>query len=103
MATSLLINNITDFMTTSSIMQGGKLNNNVSNKQNTVLLSFVMIIIALLLKGFIVYLLYNYMVPKIMYSLSEHKSYETIESNFKPISFSESILLVILTNTLFSF
>ena len=40
--------------------------------------------------------------PKLIYSLSENKTLEMTEINFKPISFSESILLVIFTNTLFS-
>jgi hypothetical protein len=86
-------------------MDGGKLNNNInySNKQKNVLMSLLLILFVILLKGTIVYLLYNFLVPKIMYSFSENKSLEIIESNFKTISFSESVLLVILTNTLFTF
>jgi hypothetical protein len=94
----------------SSLMNGGKLNKNIqidntlyANKQKNVLISMIMILLLILLKGIIVYLLYNFLVPKIIYSLSENKSLETIESNFKEISFSESVLLVILTNTLFTF
>ena len=74
-----------------------------STKQTNVLIILLMTLIAILLKGLIVYLLYNFMAPKIIYSLSENKTLEIIESNFKPISFSESVLLVILTNTLFHF
>jgi hypothetical protein len=111
MSTTYLIQNIAELYTMSSFMEGGKLNKNnmkfdeisYTNKQNNILMSLLMILIALLLKGIIVYLLYNFLVPKIIYSLSENKSLETIENNFKQISFSESVLLVILTNTLFSF
>ena len=111
MSTSFLIQNIAELYTMSSYMQGGKLNKNniqidginYANKQKNILISLLMILFAILLKGVIVYLLYNFLVPKIIYSLSENKSLEIIESNFKPITFSESVLLVILTNTLFSF
>ena len=111
MSTTFLIQNIAELYTMSSYMEGGKLNKNniqidninYSNKQKNILISLLMILIAILLKGIIVYLLYNFIVPKIIYSLSENKSLEIIESNFKPIAFSESVLLVILTNTLFSF
>ena len=106
MSTSFLIQNISELFTISSMMEGGKMNKNSINyydKQRNVLMSFLLVLFVILLKGIIVYFLYNFMVPKIIYSLSENKTLETIESNFKPISFSESILLVILTNTLFSF
>jgi len=111
MSTTFLIQNIAELYTMSSFMQGGKINKNntyidninYTSKQHNILISLLMILIAILLKGIIVYLLYNFIVPKIIYSLSENKSLEIIESNFKPLSFSESVLLVILTNTLFSF
>ena len=111
MSASLLIQNISELYTMSSQMNGGKINKNnlqydnfnYTNKQKNLLLSLLMILFALLLKGFIVYLLYNFLVPKIKYSLSENKSLEEIESKFKEISFSDSVLLVILANTLFTF
>ena len=107
-ATTLLVQNIVDLFSMSSIMQGGKMNNSMNSnmydgKQKNILMIILMLLILLLIKGLIVYLLYNFMMPKLIYSLSENKSLEIIESNFKPISFSESVLLVILTNTLFSF
>jgi len=111
MSTTFLIQNIAELYTISSFMEGGKLNKNntyiesinYANKQKNILISLLIVLFAILLKGIIVFLLYNYLVPKIIYSLSENKSLEIIESNFKPISFSESVLLVILMNTLFSF
>ena len=107
MSSTLLIQDISELFSMSSIMQGGKLNNtnniNYTNKQTKILGDILGILIFILLKGCIVYLLYNFLVPKIIYSLSENKSLEIIESNFKTLSFSESILLVILANTLFVF
>jgi cytochrome b subunit of formate dehydrogenase len=104
-ATSLLVQNIAELFSISSVMQGGKMNNSMSNydgKQKNILMIILVLLVLLLIKGLIVYLLYNFMVPKIIYSFSENKSLEIIESNFKPISFSESVLLVILFNVLFT-
>jgi cytochrome b subunit of formate dehydrogenase len=106
-ATTLLVQNIVDLFSISSIMQGGKMNNSMNStmydgKQKNILMIILMLLILLLIKGLIVYLLYNFMMPKLIYSLSENKSLEIIESNFKTISFTESVLLVILFNVLFS-
>ena len=107
-ATGFLLQNITELFAHSSLMNGGSnnlnktLKVNVSNNQRNLLIYFIFIVFMLLLKGFIVYLSYNFIVPKIMYSISKNDNLENIESNFKPITYSESLLLVILTNTLFS-
>ena len=106
-ATGFLLQNITELFTHSSFMRGGSsinktLKDNVSNNQRNLFIYFIFILFMLLLKGFIVYLAYNFVVPKVMYSMSKNETLETIESNFKPITYSESLLLVILTNTLFS-
>lgn len=106
--TSLLIQNMTELFTlSSSMMDGGKLNKNMNNvmyesKQKNILIIILSIIVFILIKGLIVYLLYNFMMPKLIYSLSENKSLEIIESNFKTLTFSESVLLAILANVLFS-
>jgi len=106
-ATTLLVQSIVDLFSMSSLMQGGKMNNSMNSstynyKQKNILMIILMLLIFLLIKGLIVYLLYNFMMPKLIYSFSENKSLEIIESNFKPISFTESVLLVILFNVLFS-
>lgn len=101
--TTLLVKNIAELFSMSSLMQGGKMNNSMNNgKQKNIFVIILILLILLLIKGLIVYLLYNFMTPKLIYSFSENKSLEIIESNFKPISFSESVLLVILFNVLFS-
>ena len=106
--TGSLIQNIAELFAMRNVMSGGadknlQFNSSYANKSNITLMVLLGTLIAILIKGLIVYLLYNFMVPKIMYSLSENKSLEIIESNFKTLSYSESILLVILTNTLFYF
>jgi ABC-type protease/lipase transport system fused ATPase/permease subunit len=95
---SLLIQNISDLFTMSSFMTGGKLNRNVdpfTNKKNNVIFMLFTILLMLLLKGLIVFIIYNFLTPKLMESLS-------INNSFKEISFPEALLMVILFNTLFS-
>ena len=99
---TFLIKNIASLLASNSIMSGGNRING-TNKSSFIFYSLLLVFISLLLKGFIVHILYNYLVPKLMYSVSKgNSSLENIESNFKPISFTEAILLVILANTLFS-
>jgi hypothetical protein len=106
-ASQLLIQNLTELLTASSTLVGGnKINNSASNKSPILFLSLLLILFVLIIKGYIVYLVYNYLMPKLIYSLSSSinpVSLEYIENHFKTITFSESILLVILFNTLFSF
>ena len=95
---SLLIQNISELFTMSSFMTGGKLNRNVdqfTNKKNNVLFMLFTILLMLLLKGLIVFIIYNFLTPKLMESVS-------INNSFKEISFPEALLMVILFNTLFS-
>lgn len=100
---TFLVQNISELLTMSPVMNGGKINyNTYETKQKYILISLLGYLIVLLLKGIIVYLLYNFLVPKIIYSLSENKSLEVVEFNFKTITFSEAVLLVIFANTLFS-
>jgi hypothetical protein len=102
---SLLIQNISDLFTLSSFMTGGKMNKNIdpyTNKQTNIFFILLTILLMLLLKGLIVFYTYNFLVPKLILSLSVDRSIEDIENNFKQISYSESILMVILFNTLFS-
>jgi hypothetical protein len=100
--TKFLVENMTELIQAKSLMNGGKTNSmNVSSKQNNVLLTLLIYLVILLIKGLIVYLLYNFLLPKLIYSVSENKSLEVIESKFKTITYTEAILLVIFVNTLF--
>ena len=103
---SLLIENIATFLNSDQIMKGGKMNNSGTtiqgNKTSNVFVIMVITFIYILIKGIIVYILYNMLVPKLIYSLSKDRSVEDVQNNFKPITYIESILVVILFNTLFS-
>lgn len=107
MVLNFFVNNMMNRINSSnSIMNGGKQSIPITNMTNSVktpsiFLLFLIALLLLLIKGFIVYILYNYLVPEIIYSLS-NKSKEDIENDFKPITFMQSVLLVILFNTLFS-
>jgi hypothetical protein len=108
--TTFLIQNLSELSAFSHVMDGGKMNNSTTTiglgsgkKSQMILYSILFFFIGILLKGLIVYLVYNTMMPKLIYSFSENKTLETIESNFKQLTYVESILLVILTNTLFYF
>ena len=103
---SLLIKNIATFLNSDQIMKGGKMNNSIvssqGNKKSNVFLIMIITFIYIIIKGFIVYILYNMLVPRLIYSLSKDRSVEDVQNNFKPITYIESILIVILFNTLFS-
>lgn len=66
------------------------------------IIMFLSILIIFLLKGLIVYMAYNYIMPKLILSLSQdpNKSEEKIRANFRILTFSESVVLVILMLTL---
>jgi hypothetical protein len=63
---------------------------------------FIIILISIFIKGLIVYLGYNLLMPKLMFSVAgAGKTLEDIENNFRPLNYWESVILLILTNTLF--
>ena len=106
-ATQILIKNLSELLSSNPSMHiGGKNITTPDAKTSILLYSLILILISILVKGYIVYLLYNFLVPKLIYSLSSGihpRSLETIENNFKSLTFGECILLVIFFNTLFSF
>jgi hypothetical protein len=79
--------------------KGGAKSDNVFVK---FLIMFISIMIIFLLKGLIIYISYNYIMPKLIYSLSQDpaKTEEKIRANFRLLTFSESVVLVILMLTL---
>lgn len=102
MVLDLLFTNIVNKLSGSdSIMSGGKINTGTAPKNNFFIMLLV-ILFLLLIKGLIVYILYNNLMPKLIYSVSEKKSLESIQENFRELSYMESVMLVIFTNTLFS-
>jgi hypothetical protein len=102
LSTMVVENFIQTFFRSPYPMSGGMKNTQVSSGQ--FLFLFITFLILILIKAFIVYLGYNYMAPRIMYSLSidNKMTFEEIQSRFHPITFVESVIFVILMNTLFS-
>jgi len=77
---------------------GGKLKKMIKNENTTTLLGvFFMIILVLLIKAYVVQLTYNMMWPKIV----ENSGGDT--SQFKPITFYEALMMVILFSFLFGY
>jgi hypothetical protein len=97
----LLQHSILELISKSELMGGGGKSNKLINNQPNFLLLLLISLFFLLIKGYIVYLAYNIVIPKIMYSISTKKMLGDIENNFHPLSYMDSILFVILMNTLF--
>ena len=96
----LMIKTLAQYLTGySNKMYGG---GNIKNKGDTQIMIFMLALISIFIKGLIVYLGYNLLMPKLMFSVAgPNKSLEDIENNFRPLNYWESVILVILTNTLF--
>ncbi len=118
--TSLLVENFVDMVqssntsaTSSYSMTGGAVKRMMSSSStpqprsfgNFFLLLTVFLII-ILIKAFIVYIGYNYVVPRLQYSLysttDKRLSLEEMEANFRKITYTEAIIITIFFNTLFS-
>ena len=79
MSSQFLLQNLSDLISLSSTKNGGSMNNIYNNKQNNFLFMLIGFMILILIKGLIVYYSYNFVVPKVIYSLSENKTLETID------------------------
>jgi hypothetical protein len=103
MKAGLLTQTIAELLCTNQQLGGAKNSSSQGvNKMQFTLTTFFLILLGIFIKGLIVYLGYNLIMPKLMYSVgSGNKSLAEIEANFKPINYIESVILVILTNTLF--
>ena len=95
----LMIKTLAQYLTgNSNKMYGG----DMKYKGDTQIMIFMLALISIFIKGLIVYLGYNLLMPKLMFSVSgAGKTLEDIENNFRPLTYWESVILVILTNTLF--
>ncbi len=118
--TSLLVENFVDMVQSSNTsasssysMAGGAVKRMMPSSStpqprsfgNFFLLLTVFLII-ILIKAFIVYIGYNYVVPRLQYSLysttDKRLSLEEMEANFRKITYTEAIIITIFFNTLFS-
>jgi hypothetical protein len=98
----LMIKTLAQYLTNNNSKMYGGASSNMKNKDNTQVMIFMLSLISIFIKGLIVYLGYNLLMPKLMFSVAgPNKSFEIIESNFRPLTYWESVILVILTNTLF--
>jgi len=82
----------------SSITLGG---NKITSNGTSFFELLLIFLVVLLIKGFIVYVLYNNLMPQIIASFSG-KDINKVMEDFRELNYMESILLVILLNTLFS-
>jgi hypothetical protein len=102
--TTGLVGNVAELLSLS--MAGGSMkgssSQSVSQKGTTVLMYIFITILVIFIKAYIVYLGYNYMMPRLIFSLSKEKNMNEVSKNFKPIGYVESLILVIFANTLFS-
>tara|TARA_E500000178_G_scaffold254469_1_gene251063 strand:- start:297 stop:551 length:255 start_codon:yes stop_codon:yes gene_type:complete len=79
-------------------LNGGKLKKMIKNEKFSSLFAiFFMIVLVLLIKAYVVQLTYNMMWPKIV----ENSGGDT--SRFKPLTFYESLMVVILFSFLFGY
>ena len=60
------------------------------------LLSILVFLVILFIQAYIVHLLYNIVVPKLIYSLSTDKTEEEVNRSFKPLSFIDCLGLILL-------
>ena len=96
----LMIKTLAQYLTgNTNKMHGGS---SMKNKGDTQIMIFMLALISIFIKGLIVYLGYNLLMPKLMFSVAgAGKTLENIENNFRPLNYWECVILVILTNTLF--
>ena len=99
----MIVKSIINMFSKQTSMVGGVKPNVPINKHIGMFELLLSLMIMLLIKGYIVYLLYNMLIPQLIYSFSEDKTLEEIESDFKPISYINAVLLVIFFNALFHF
>ncbi len=99
----MIVKSIINMFSKQTSMIGGVKSNVPINKHIGMFELLLSLMIMLLIKGYIVYLLYNMLIPQLIYSFSEDKTLEEIESDFKPICYMNAVLLVIFFNALFHF
>jgi len=98
----LMIKTLAQYLTGNNNKMYGGSAGSMKHKGDTQIMIFMLALISIFIKGLIVYLGYNLLMPKLMFSVGgAGKTLEDIENNFRPLTYWESVILVILTNTLF--
>lgn len=79
------------------LIGGGVVSKSLGDNENMLQL-FMLSLFILLIKGLLVMVTYNWIIPKITYNANPNYDYK----KFRPINFLEAILLVILFTNLFN-
>ncbi len=103
MVEQMIVKSILNMFSKQNSMVGGVKQPLPANRPISIFALLFTLLIILLIKGYIVYLLYNMLIPELIYSFSKDKSLEEIEDEFKPISYINAVMLVIFCNALFHF
>ncbi len=101
--TSLLAENfVNSMMPSSKAMTGGVRGMGEGSSIGRFFALLFVFLIIILIKSYIVYLGYNYIMPRVIFSLNQDKSStpQEVMSRFRPITFIEAIILTIFANTL---
>lgn len=101
--TSLLAENfVNSVMPSSNTMTGGVRGMNGASSTGRFFALLLVFLIIILIKSYIIYLGYNYIMPRMIFSLNQEKAStpQEVMSRFRPITFTESIILTIFANTL---
>ena len=95
----LMIKTVAKYLTGNNKFIGG---NSSKNNDSQSVMIFMLLLLTIFINGLIVYIGYNLLMPKLIFSVSgPNKSLEEIENNFRPLNYWECVVLVILTKTLF--
>ena len=82
-----------------NILTGGAPKSSMGKHKGLMLLSaLVAIVLSLLVRAVLVNMGYNLLMPKLLSSLSENPS--KVMANYRPLSYSDSLILVILVSSL---
>lgn len=101
--TSLLAENfVNSMMHSSKAMTGGVRGMGEGSSIGRFFALLFVFLIIILIKSYIIYLGYNYIMPRVIFSLNQDKSStpQEVMSRFRPITFIEAIILTIFANTL---
>lgn len=101
--TSLLAENFVNSVISKTNMTGGVRGMGQESSPARFFALLLVFLIIILIKSYIIYLGFNYIMPRIIFSLNQDKtsSPQEVMSKFRPITFIEAIILTIFTNTLF--
>jgi hypothetical protein len=100
-SSELMIKTLAKYLTGNNNKHIGGNSTSKNNGSEEVMI-FMLLLLTIFINGLIVYIGYNLLMPKLIFSVSgPNKSLDEIENNFRPLNYWECVVLVILTKTLF--